>query len=48
MKNNYILVDFENVQNIDLNSIKDKNYYIKIFIGTNQTKIPVELVLKSQ
>jgi hypothetical protein len=48
MKNNYILVDFENVQNIDLNSIKDKNFYIKIFVGTNQTKIPVDLVLKSQ
>ena len=48
MKNNYILVDFENVQNIDLNSIKDKNFYIKVFVGTNQTKIPVELVLKSQ
>jgi hypothetical protein len=48
MKNNYILVDFENVSNIDLNSIKEKNFYIKIFIGTNQTKIPVELVLKSQ
>ncbi len=48
MKNNYILVDFENVQNIDLNSIKGKNFYIKIFVGTNQTKIPVELVLKSQ
>ena len=48
MKNNYILVDFENIPNIDLNSIKDKNFYIKIFIGTNQTKIPVELVLKSQ
>jgi hypothetical protein len=48
MKNNYILVDFENVPNIDLNSIKDKVFYIKIFIGTNQTKIPVDLVLKSQ
>jgi hypothetical protein len=48
MNNNYILVDYENVQNIDLNSIKGKNFYIKIFVGTNQTKIPVELVLKSQ
>lgn len=48
MKNNYILVDFENVQNIDLNSIKDKTFYIKIFVGTHQTKIPIDLVLKSQ
>lgn len=48
MKNIYILIDYENVQNIDLNSFKGKNFYIKIFVGTNQTKIPVELVLKSQ
>jgi len=48
MKNNYILVDYENVQNIDLSCIKGKNFYIKIFIGTHQTKIPIELVLKAQ
>lgn len=48
MKNNYILVDYENVQNIDLKCIKEKNFYVKIFIGNNQTKIPIELVLKSQ
>lgn len=48
MKNNYILVDYENVQNIDLSCIKDQNFYVKIFIGTHQTKIPIELVLKSQ
>jgi len=42
------MVDYENVQNIDLNCLKDKNFYIKIFIGTNQTKIPIDLVLKSQ
>lgn len=48
MKNNYILVDYENVQNIDLTCFKDKTFFIKIFIGTNQTKIPIDLVLKSQ
>jgi hypothetical protein len=48
MRNNYVMVDYENVQNIDLNCLKDKNFYIKIFIGTNQTKIPIDLVLKSQ
>lgn len=48
MKNNYILVDFENIQNIDLESIRNKSFYVKIFVGTNQTKIPIDLVLKSQ
>ncbi|BBC22579.1 PIN domain-containing protein [Pseudanabaena sp. ABRG5-3] len=48
MKNNYILVDYENVQNIDLTCFKEKTFFIKIFIGTNQTKIPIDLVLKSQ
>lgn len=48
MKNNYILIDYENVQNIDLSCLKEKNFYIKIFIGTNQTKIPIDLVLRSQ
>ncbi|WP_434684941.1 PIN domain-containing protein [Pseudanabaena minima] len=48
MKNNYILVDYENVQNIDLTCLKEKTFFIKIFIGTNQTKVPIDLVLKSQ
>lgn len=48
MRNNYILVDYENVHNIDLSCIQGKNFYVKIFIGTHQTKIPIDLVLKSQ
>ncbi|GBO54295.1 hypothetical protein APA_2243 [Pseudanabaena sp. lw0831] len=48
MRSNYILIDYENVQNIDLTCLKEKSFYIKIFIGTNQTKIPIDLVLKSQ
>jgi hypothetical protein len=48
VKNNYVLIDYENVQDIDLDCIQDKGFYIKIFIGSNQTKIPIDLVLKSQ
>jgi hypothetical protein len=48
MKNNYILIDYENVHDIDLDCIQDKGFFIKIFIGTNQTKVPIDLVLKSQ
>lgn len=48
MLTNYILVDYENIQNIDLSSIKDKNIYIKMFIGSKQNNIPTDLVIKSQ
>ncbi|MCA6519126.1 MAG: PIN domain-containing protein [Pseudanabaena sp.] len=48
MLTNYILVDYENVQNIDLSSIQDKNIYIKMFVGSKQNNIPTDLVVKSQ
>lgn len=48
MRTNYILIDYENVQNIDLSSLKGKSFFIKIFIGNLQTKVPIDLVLKSQ
>jgi hypothetical protein len=48
MLTNYILVDYENIQNIDLSSIKDKNISIKMFIGSKQNNIPTDLVVKSQ
>lgn len=48
MLTNYILVDYENIQNIDLTCIKDKNIYIKMFIGSKQNNIPTDLVIKSQ
>ncbi len=45
---NYILIDYENVQpaSFDL----PKNYFFKVFIfvGANQTKIPIELVASMQ
>jgi hypothetical protein len=48
MRTNYILIDYENVQNIDLSALKGKSFFIKIFIGNLQTKVPIDLVLKSQ
>lgn len=48
MLTNYILVDYENIQNIDLGSIKDKNIYIKMFVGSKQNNLPTDLVVKSQ
>ena len=48
MRTNYILIDYENIQNIDLSSLKGKSFFIKIFIGNLQTKVPIDLVLRSQ
>lgn len=43
-----LLVDYENVQNIDLSSIQEQNLQIKIFVGQSQSKLPLELVQSTQ
>jgi len=43
-----LLVDYENVQNIDLKAIKSTSLEIKIFVGKSQNKIPFELVSNAQ
>jgi hypothetical protein len=43
MRNNYIFVDFESVQDIDLTLIKDRPVKVFLFIGEQQHKISVEL-----
>lgn len=43
----FLLVDFENVQKIDLSKI-DGNIQIMVVIGANQKKLSVELVMKHQ
>jgi len=48
LKKTVLLVDYENVQNIDLSSIQKKNIEIKIFVGQVQNKIPFELVQSAQ
>jgi hypothetical protein len=39
MRTNYILIDYENVQNIDLSSLKGKSFFIKIFVIAQRRKI---------
>lgn len=48
LKTNYILVDYENVQPLTFEI--PKNYFFKIilFVGANQTKIPIELATSMQ
>lgn len=43
LTHHYVLSDFENVQFSDIGSLKPGECRIKVFIGQNQTKLPVEL-----
>lgn len=43
-----LLVDFENVQNIDVSIIPHKDIEIKIFVGQSQNKISFDLVQATQ
>jgi len=45
LKTNYILIDYENVQTKSLALLKGKQFRVRIFLGPNNTKLPVELVL---
>jgi len=43
LRTNFVLVDFENVQPKDLGLLKDGPFRVKIFLGPNQSKVPVAL-----
>ncbi|PPD04454.1 MAG: hypothetical protein CTY29_05785 [Methylobacter sp.] len=47
MSQKLLLVDFENVQQIDLTML-DENFKIVIFVGANQKTVPIELVANAQ
>lgn len=40
-RTNYVLVDFENVQPQDISLLQGGPFMVKVFLGPNQTKIPV-------
>lgn len=48
MKNNYILIDYENVQPTKLDILNGRNFKVFVFVGSNQVKIPFELVSSMQ
>jgi hypothetical protein len=48
LKTNYILIDFENIQPKNLELLKGGPFKIKVFIGHNQTKLPLEVALSLQ
>jgi hypothetical protein len=48
MRTNFILVDFENVQPKDIGLLKDGPFKVKVFLGPNQSKVPVTLAAALQ
>ena len=47
MATKVVLVDFENIQNLD-GVEKILNYEVKVFVGTNQNKVSLDLVQQTQ
>ena len=48
MKKKVLLIDYENIQQIDLSLLEDIDIQIKLFIGKSQNKIPFTLVSDAQ
>lgn len=48
MRTNFVLVDYENVQPRELGLLKDGPFKVKLFLGPNQSKIPVSLATALQ
>lgn len=47
MSHKLLLVDFENVQQIDLSRL-EQNFQVVIFVGSNQKSVPIDLVMSAQ
>jgi hypothetical protein len=43
-----LLIDYENVQSINLSEMKGMDFKVSIFTGSSQSKIPIELVTSAQ
>ena len=43
-----LYIDYENVQNLNLNRISQLNFKIWLFTGISQSRIPIELVKSTQ
>ena len=47
MTKKLLLVDFENIQDVDLSAF-DNSFHIVIFVGASQKTLPTNLVIKNQ
>jgi hypothetical protein len=45
MRTNYVLIDYENVKVRSLAPLREEHFHVKVFLGPNNTKVPVALVL---
>lgn len=43
MRTNYVLIDYENVQPKDIADLNRKEFRVKVFLGSKQSKVDVEL-----
>lgn len=48
MRTNCVLIDYENVQPKDLSLLRDGPFKVKVFLGANQSKLPVALAAAMQ
>lgn len=48
MRTNYVLIDYENVQVNSLELLQPPHFKVKVFLGPNNTRLPVELALGIQ
>src|SRR6478735_8487280 len=48
MRSNFVLIDFENVQPESLQLLASERFRVRLFIGSNQTKLPYETVTAMQ
>lgn len=48
VRKNYIFIDYENVQPLSFDLPKDYPFKVILFVGANQTKIPIELATSMQ
>ena len=44
VRKNYIFIDYENVQPLSFDLPKDYPFKVVLFVGANQTKIPIEFI----
>lgn len=48
VKTNYVLVDYENVHVKSLSLLKGDHFRVRVFLGPNNIKLPVDLVIAMQ
>ena len=46
MAKNYVLIDYENVSNANLDVLVGRPFDVMVFVGASQTKIPIELAVQ--